>query len=324
MNIAIVMGGYGNESNISLQSGEFILQNIDAKKFHPYKILIFNNKWVHLDNHGNEYHINRHDFSIQQQNKNIKFDAVFNIIHGHPGENGCIQAYFELLNIPYTGSNIYTSALTFNKNYCLQLLKTFGITIAPSLFFNLKQEINIDLVCQIIGLPCIVKPNKSGSSLGVTKVTEKEKLIFAIKKAFAEDTEILIEKFLYGIEVSVGVLEYKNHIKILPITEMISNSDFFDYEAKYLGQGKEITPARISSKVANKIVILSKKIFQVLGIKGLARSEYIIVNDIPYFLEINTIPGLTKSSILPQQLHLAKMSYTDIISDMIQTALNKK
>lgn len=324
MNIAIIMGGYGNESNISLESGEFIINNIDYKKFNPYRVVILNNKWVYIDDNGIEYNINRHDFSFKKQNKNINFDVVFNIIHGNPGENGCIQAYFELLNIPYTGSNFYTSALTFNKNYCLNLLKRFGIKTAPSFFLDIKKGINIDLILKKVGIPCIVKPNKSGSSIGITKVTEKEKLIFAIEKAYSEDTEIIIEKFLYGTELSVGVLEYKNKINILPITEIISNSDFFDYEAKYLGKAEEITPARISSKIEKKISSLSEKIFSLLGINGLSRSEYIIVNDIPYFLEINTIPGFTKESIFPKQVNLANISLTDIISDMIQNALNKK
>lgn len=324
MNIAIIMGGYGNESNISLQSGEFILNHIDYKKYNPYKIFLLKNKWVHIDNNGNEYNINRHDFSLKKEKKNIKFDVVFNIIHGDPGENGCIQAYFELLNIPYTGSNFYTSALTFNKNYCLNILKTFGIKTAPSFFISKKKEINIDIILKKVGIPCIVKPNRSGSSIGITKVTEKEKLLFAIKKASYEDTEIIIEKFLYGIELSVGVLEYKNMIKVLPITEIISNNDFFNYEAKYFGQAKEITPARISNKIEKKVSILSKKIFLLLGINGFSRSEYIIVNDIPYLLEINTIPGFTKESIFPKQLNIANLSLTNIISDMIQKALNKK
>lgn len=323
MNIAIIIGGYGKESDISLQSGEFIFNNIDLNKYNPYKIMILNNKWIYIDENGNEYDINRHDFSINKSNQKIKFDAVFNMIHGHPGENGYIQAYFELLNIPYTGSDVYTSALTFNKNYCLQILKNFGILIPPSFFLNIKQHININLILKTVGLPCIVKPNKSGSSLGVTKVTEKDQLLIAIKNAFYEDREILIEKFLYGIEVSVGVLEYQNKIHILPITEIISHSDFFNYEAKYFGQAKEITPARISSKIENQISSLSEKIFKLLGIIGFARSEYIIMNNIPYFLEINTIPGFTKTSIFPQQINLTKISYTDIISDMIQKALNK-
>lgn len=323
MNIAIIMGGYGNEYNISLKSGEFIFKNIDYKKYNPYKIFILKNKWVYIDDNGNEYNINKHDFSIKKQNKKIKFDVVFNIIHGHPGENGCIQAYFELLNIPYTGSNFYTSALTFNKNYCIQILKRFGIKTAPSFFLDIKKGINIERILKQVGIPCIVKPNRSGSSIGITKVIEKDKLIFAIEKASYEDTEILIEKFLSGTELSVGVLEYKKKIKVLPITEIISNSDFFDYEAKYFGKGKEITPADISSKIEKKIYKLSKKIFILLGINGLARSEYIIVNDIPYFLEINTIPGFTKESIFPKQINMANISLTNIINDMIQKALNK-
>lgn len=315
--IGIIMGGYSNESKISLKSGEVVFNNIDIIKYKPYKIYLFKDKWYVLYK-NKEYIINKENFSFKKRNKIINFDIIFNIIHGNPGENGIIQAYFELINQPYTGSDFYTSSLTFNKKNCSNVLKEIGIYI-PKSFLLKKKENNINYILNNIEFPCIVKPNKSGSSLGISKVEKKEDILSSIDKAFNEDDEILIENFLYGIEISVTVFNYRGLIKILPITEIISYNNFFDYEAKYLGKSKEITPARITKELEKKILNISINIYKYLNIKGLSRIEFIIVNNIPYFLEINTIPGITNESILPKQAIISNISLKEIINDIIKS-----
>lgn len=322
--VAIVMGGYTGESTISLQSGQTVFENVDRDKFHPYKIYLFKDKWALVDDNGNEYPINRHDFSAELETGALKFDVVFNAIHGTPGEDGYLQAYFHLIGLPYTGCDFYRSALTLNKRDCLSLLGTSEIKTASSYYLDKGQEFSVEAILQKVGLPCFVKPSRSGSSLGISKVSEKEKLISAIEKAFREDEEILIESFLDGIEVSLGVIEYQGEIRVLPITEIVSENEFFDYEAKYLGQSQEITPARLSREVTQRVTAVAEKVYRLLKMSGLSRSEYIIVDGTPYFLEMNTIPGLAPESILPQQARKAGISLTELFGDMLKKALGKK
>lgn len=300
-NIAIIMGGYSSEYKISLKSGKVVYDYLDKDKFNCFPIHISKNKWVHIDDTENETPVNRHDFSIEKNGKKINFDCVFNAIHGSPGENGLLQAYFELLNIPQTSCDFYQAALTFNKRDLLSVLKPYGIKSAPSFYLNKGVEVNEDEIIKKVKLPCFVKANKSGSSFGISKVYQKKELKKAIELAYQEDDEIIIEGFLDGTEVSVGVIQLQGKTKVLPITEIVSENDFFDYEAKYQGKSKEITPARISETQAEKVSKLAKKIYEVLKMKGFSRSEFIFVGDEPYLLEVNTTPGLTTESILPQQ-----------------------
>lgn len=316
------MGGFGKEAKISLQSGNTVFNNMDLTKYKPYKIFLFKNDLFVIDNKNIKYIINKNDFSFKKKNQIIKFDIIFNIIHGSPGENGILQAYFDLIRQKYTGCGFNTSVLTFNKKYCIEILKPLGIKSAKSFLLKKHDYIDINKISENITFPCIIKPNKSGSSLGISKVENKNFLKNAIKIAFDEDNEIIIEKFLNGIEISVTILKYQGKIKILPITEIISYNNFFDYEAKYCGKSKEITPARLSNDVLQQIYYISKKIYIYLNIKGLSRIEYIIINNIPYFLEINTIPGLTTKSILPQQAAKANISLKNIITDIIDDRLN--
>jgi D-alanine-D-alanine ligase len=253
----------------------------------------------------------------------LNFDVVFNAIHGTPGEDGLMQAYFELLTIPQTSCNYYQSALTFNKRDLLSVLKPYGIKTATSYYLNFSDAIQPETIIKKVGLPCFVKPNKSGSSFGISKVISKEELIPAIENAYKEDNEIIIESFLNGIEVSVGVINYKGKITVLPITEIVSENDFFDYEAKYLGKSQEITPARISDELKEKIETVAKRAYEVLKMKGFSRSEFIIVNNEPYMLEMNTIPGMTTESILPQQAKVAGISLSDLFDNAIELALTK-
>lgn len=323
-NVAIVMGGYSSEYKISLLSGNIVYQHLDKSKYNPYRVHILEDKWVMVDNDDNEYPVNRHDFSVSHEGININFDVVFNAIHGTPGEDGLLLAYFELLKIPHTSCSSYLAALTFNKRDLLSVLKPYGIKTAVSHYINQGDKVNTTEILEKVGLPCFVKPNKSGSSFGISKVMTKEEFAPAIKKAYKEDSEVLIESFLDGTEVSVGVINYKGKVTVLPITEIVSENDFFDYEAKYLGQSQEITPARISAKMTKKIADVAKRIYETLKMEGFSRSEFIIVGDEPYMLEMNTVPGLTGESILPQQAAKAGITLPELFDNAIQLALNKK
>jgi D-alanine-D-alanine ligase len=320
--IAIVMGGFSSEVAISLKSGNVVYKHLDTEKYLAFRVHILKEKWVVLDDANNEYPIDKNDFSFLMNGNLIKFDVVFNAIHGNPGENGVLLAYFDLLGINYTSAPFYQMALTFNKRDTLSVLKQYGIKTAKSIFLNKGNNINLDEIIEKVGLPCFVKPNNAGSSYGISKAYKKEDILPAIEKAYKEDTEILIESFLDGTEVSVGVIQYQNQLKVLPITEIVSENDFFDYEAKYEGKSQEITPARISSEVQNRVEEVAKKVYTVLNMSGFSRSEFILVNDEPFFLEMNTVPGMTEESILPQQAAAAGISLKELFDNAIQMALN--
>lgn len=315
------MGGYSSEYKISIKSGNVVYQTLDKEKYDVYRIHIFKEKWVYVDDNETEFVIDKNDFSVITNGNKITFDCVFNAIHGSPGEDGFMQAYFDLLDIKHTSCDMYQASLTFNKRDCLSVLKPYGILTAESYYLNLGDTVNEDAIIAKVGLPCFVKANKAGSSFGITKVHKKEDLQNAIDVAFKEDDEIIIESFLDGIEVSVGVITYKGETKVLPITEIVSENDFFDYEAKYLGKSEEITPARLTKEQEEKVNTVAKKVYDVLKMKGFSRSEFIFKNNEPHLLEMNTVPGLTNASILPQQAHAAGISMTDLFSNAIEEAL---
>ena len=319
--IAIIMGGYSSEYKISLTSGNVVYQNLDKTKYNAYRIHIFKDKWVYVDDTDQEFAIDKNDFSVTIDNNKITFDCVFNAIHGSPGEDGYMQGYFKLLNLPHTSCGMYQAAVTFNKRDCLSILKPYGILTAESYYLNLGDCVNEENIIAKVGLPCFVKANKAGSSFGITKVHKKEDLQQAIDHAFKEDDEIIIESFLDGTEVSVGVITYKGETKVLPITEIVSENDFFDYEAKYLGKSQEITPARLTKVQEDKVNTVAKKVYEILKMTGFSRSEYIFKNNEPHLLEMNTIPGLTNASILPQQAQVAGISMADLFSNAIEEAL---
>ncbi|NNE33256.1 MAG: D-alanine--D-alanine ligase [Winogradskyella sp.] len=321
-NIAIIMGGYSSEYQISIKSGNVVYHTLDKKKYNTYRIHIFKEKWVFVSDTSQEFPIDKNDFSVMVEGTKIKFDCVFNAIHGSPGEDGFMQGYFELLNIPHTSCNMYQAALTFNKRDFLATLKPYGIKTAESFYFNLGDVVNEDAIINKVGLPCFVKANKAGSSFGISKVYKKENLKAAIELSLKEDSEVLIEQYLDGVEVSVGVITYKSETTVLPITEIVSENDFFDYQAKYEGKSQEITPARISDDYANKVRTAAKKIYELVGMKGFSRSEFIFKNDEPYLLEMNSVPGLTNESILPQQATEAGISMAQLFENAIEEALN--
>lgn len=315
------MGGYSSEYEISLKSGQVVFETLDASKYNAYKVHIFKNKWVYVDANDNEYPIDKNDFSVTVNGNKTTFDCIFNAIHGTPGEDGYMQGYLELLNIPHTSCGMYQASLTFNKRDCLSTLKPYGIKTATSYYVNLGDTVNETAIVEKVGLPCFVKANKAGSSFGITKVYKKEDLKNALDVAFKEDDEVIIESFLDGIEVSVGVITYKGEVIVLPITEIVSNNDFFDYKAKYLGESQEITPARLSKTQEEKVNSVAKKVYEVLKMKGFSRSEYIFKDGEPHLLEVNTVPGLTKASILPQQAAAAGISLVELFSNAIEEAL---
>ena len=319
-NVAVVMGGYSSEFEISIQSGEVVYNNLSKDLYNIFKIIIKKDKWICKDEMENELSISKDDFSVNFQNKKLKFDVAFIAIHGSPGEDGVIQAYFDSIGLPYTGSDSNTSAITFNKNDCISVLKKNNIPCANSIFLNKNSKIHQTKIVEKIGIPCFVKANKSGSSFGVYKVNYKKELLDSIKNAFKIDDEVLIESFLNGTEVSVGLMKYKDNLEIFGITELVTENDFFDYEAKYSGKSQEITPANISKVQKKNVIEISKKIYNILGIKGLSRSEFIFIGNTPYFLELNSIPGLTEESILPKQALKKGILLREIFEDLINQA----
>ncbi|WP_166965786.1 D-alanine--D-alanine ligase [Yeosuana marina] len=320
-NIAIIMGGYSSEYKISLKSGNVVYDTLDSSKYNTYRIHIFKDKWVYVDDNNTEFPINKNDFSVTVNNSKTTFDCVFNAIHGSPGEDGFMQGYFKLINMPHTSCDMYQASLTYNKRDFLSTLKPYGIKTAESFYLNLGDTINEDAIISKVGLPCFVKANKAGSSFGISKVYKNENLQGAIDVAFKEDDEIIIESFLDGTEVSVGVITYKGETKVLPVTEIVSDNDFFDYEAKYQGKSKEITPARLTKDEEAKVVKAAKQVYDILKMKGFSRSEFIFKDGEPHLLEMNTIPGLTKESILPQQAACAGISLSDLFDNAIEEAL---
>ncbi|WP_053977380.1 D-alanine--D-alanine ligase [Mangrovimonas xylaniphaga] len=319
--IAIIMGGYSSEYEISLKSGQVVYETLNPELYTAYRIHIFKDKWMYVDENNTEFPVDKNDFSIMVEGKKIQFDCVFNAIHGTPGEDGYMQGYLELLKIPHTSCGMYQAALTFNKRDCLSTLKPYGIKTATSYYLNQGDSVNEDEIIAKVGLPCFVKANKAGSSFGVSKVYKKKEFQNALEVAFKEDDEVIIESFLDGTEVSVGVITYKGEVTVLPITEIVSNNDFFDYKAKYLGESQEITPARLSEEQAEKVRTLAKKVYEILKMKGFSRSEYIFKDGEPHLLEVNTVPGLTKASILPQQAAVAGISLGELFENAIEESL---
>lgn len=319
--IAIIMGGFSSEYPISIKSGEVVHAHLDPDRYEAHRILVTKEKWAYVDAAGTEYPVDRHDFTVTLGNRKLVFDCVFNAIHGPPGENGLMQAYFELLGIPQTSCDAYQSALTFNKRDLLRVLAPYGIRSARSYALNLGDPIDVEAIVHTVGLPCFVKANRAGSSFGVTKVYQKDALMDALDIAFKEDDEVLIEAFLDGREVSVGVITYQGKTTVLPITEIISENDFFDYQAKYEGKSQEITPADLTPVQAQKVSDMAKKAYEALRMKGFSRSEFIFVGDEPYMLEMNTTPGLTTESLLPQQAREAGIGIGQLFESAIEEAL---
>ena len=313
--IAIVYGGYSSEEEISLKSGKVVADNL-PENYKPYLIRINNDGWF-LERNGINAPVDKSDFTVELDGQKIIFDAVFIAIHGTPGEDGKLQSYFDMIGLKYSSSDALACAITFNKWTCNTILKQNGYTCAESTVLRDKENYSIDEITSKISMPCFVKPNNGGSSFGISKVKNKEELKPAIEKAFEEGTEVLIEEFIEGTEVTCGVLNINNEFIQLPVTEIVSDNEFFDYEAKYKGESQEITPARISNDLTIEIQTQAKNIFQLLNLKGMARVDFMIKGNTPYVIEVNTVPGLSKESIIPQQAQGAGISLPELFGGLL-------
>ena len=321
--VAVAMGGHSSEFDISIKSGQTVCQNLDPDRYQVYSLIIQKEGWIAQDANGEVVPLEKGTLSMHTKNGTVRPDVVFNTIHGTPGEDGILAGFLEMLAIPQTSAGFYAAALTFNKRDTLSVLKKFGVVTAASVYLNEGDAIDPEAIISVVGLPCFVKPNRSGSSYGISKVKQAEDLPAAIQAAKSEDHEIIIEQAIVGTEVSVGAYRTKDGITVLPPTEIVAHNDFFDYKAKYEGESEEITPARISKQEEAMVSKAMEHIYDLLGLNGVARAEFILQNGIPYFLEVNTTPGLSGASIVPQQVAAAGMNLQEFFSQLIEQALVK-
>ena len=318
MIVAIAAGGDSAEEEISLMSAQTVYENLDRNKFEPILVIMRHGSWKARLNEQ-EYEIDKNDFSFEFDEDSIKFDYVFIAIHGTPGEDGKLQAYFDLLNIPYSSPNHIGSTLTFNKWYCNTLLNQLGYKTAKSLYYRRGDQANEKQIIEELGLPCFVKPCSCGSSYGITKVKSQDQLSLALTKAFEYDVEIMVESYLPGKEVTCGVYQKGGEITALPITQIIPKGEFFDYEAKYKGNSMEITPARISMEATETIQQLSREVYHKLDLRGVIRVDFMLVDEkTPYIIEVNAVPGLSKASLVPQQVDAQGISLRSFFTEIIE------
>jgi len=321
--IALVTGGYSREAEISYKSAVTVENNVDKNLFDVYKIDISPEGWFYTDNDGNKIAIDKNDFSLNLFDKKITFDAALMCIHGNPGEDGKLQGYFDMLNIPYTSCDATSSAITFNKRYTVAVAAFNGIKVSRSVLLIKNRFANPEEIIDNLQFPVFVKPNNGGSSIGMSKVNNaSEELGAAIDKAFKEDDQVLVEEFIEGRELTIGVFRKRNEIITLPITEIISKKDFFDYEAKYLGKSEEITPAKVDELIAEKIRAAAKKIYTVFNCRGVVRIDFIYNEKAgePFMLEVNTVPGQSDASIVPQQVKAMGWSLKEFYTALIEEA----
>jgi len=317
-NILIIAGGDSAEFEISMQTSQHIFNTLDKKQYQVYLAVFRGQNWkVNLEDR--EYDIDKNDFSITIDANKIKFDFAYIAIHGTPGENGILQGYFSLMNIPHSTCDVLSSSLTFNKHACNTYLKALGYQFAKSILLKKNEKFDCKLIEQTVGLPCFVKPNADGSSFGISKVNQFHELENAILKAFNEGNEVIIEEFIEGLEVTCGLVKTSKEEIVFPITEVVPKNEFFDFEAKYdPTMAEEITPARISAELTEKIQSLTSEIYDALKCKGIVRIDYIIKNDEIYMLEANTIPGMTANSFIPKQVKAMNRELSDILSLVIE------
>lgn len=323
-NIAFVTGGYSGEAVISYMSAITIENNLDRDAYNVYKIDITPEGWWYL-NDDEKLEVNRNDFSLLVNGVKLNFDAVLIGIHGTPGEDGKLQGYFDMLKIPYTSCNAATSALTFNKRYTVAVASFAGVPVANSLHLFKHSPVSTSDILNQLKLPVFVKPNNGGSSIGMSKVSDAADLAAAIDKAFKEDDQVLVEEFISGRELTIGVFKSKGKTITLPITEIISKKDFFDYEAKYVaGMCDEVTPAQVDERIADHVRAYAKKVYELLDCRGIVRIDFIYnqEKDLPYMLEVNTVPGQSEASIVPQQVKAMgwtmKQFYSALLDECLQ------
>jgi D-alanine-D-alanine ligase len=315
--VAIIEGGHSHEEVISRKSAKTIFNNISRELYQPVRVSIDKAGWFALVN-DEKLIIDKNDFSYQYKNKKRTIDFAFIMIHGTPGEDGKLQAYFDLINIPYSTPSQLITALTFNKFICNQFLERYDINVAKARLVRKGDLIDHSEIIAYLGLPCFVKPADGGSSFGITKVTESDQLPSAIEKGMIHGTQVIIESFLKGREVTNGIFKSKEGFQALPITEIVTTNDFFDFDAKYKGESKEITPAPISEELTLKIKAITKSVAEILNLRGIARADYIIVEDRPFLIEVNTVPGMSNESLIPQMVALEGIELHELITHVIE------
>lgn len=321
--IAIVAGGDSSEVVVSLKSAQGIKSFIDQNVYKTTIVTIIGQEWNAVVSETEQYPIDKNDFSFVQNDQKQTFDFAYITIHGTPGENGILQGYFDLIGMKYSCCGVLAASLTFNKFVCNRYLQAFGANIAKSVLLRQGDAYQADEILATVGLPCFVKSNVGGSSFGVTKVKEAAQLNAAIERAFKEGDEVIIESLLEGTEITCGMYKTHNKTVVFPITEVVPDNDFFDYDAKYNGQVQEITPARISDELTALVQSQTAKYYDILGCKGIVRIDYIISPDgVPFVLEANTTPGMTPTSFIPQQVRAAGLDIKDVMADIIESELN--
>lgn len=321
--IAIVAGGYSSEFPVSLRSAQGLYSFMDKDRYDIYIVKLTRDEWFVELPGGGTSEIDKNDFSFVEGDRIRHFDFVYITIHGTPGEDGRLQGYLDMIGLPYSTCDTQVSAMTFNKFVCNRYLQAFGIPIAHSIVLRNGQSISDQEVVEQVGLPCFIKPNVGGSSCGATKVKIEGEIQPAIKKAFDEGKEVIIEAFMAGTEITCGCYKTRKRDVVLPVTEVVSKNEFFDYEAKYTAcKAEEITPARLSEEMTAKVQERTSLIYDILGCKGIIRVDYIIVGEEPYLLEVNTTPGMTETSFIPQQVKAAGMEMKCVLSEIIENEMS--
>ena len=322
-NIAIVCGGDSSEHDVSLRSAQGLYSFFDKAKYNVYIVDVKGTDWHVNFNDGATAAIDKNDFSFKCNGKHVFFDYAYITIHGQPGENGVMQGYFDLIHLPYSTSGVLVEAMTFDKFVLNNYLRGFGVRVADSILLRRGEDYDEEEIEQRLGMPCFVKPAADGSSFGVSKVKNADRLAPALRVAFMESNEVMIEKFIDGVEISQGIYKTRDKEVVLPATEVVTKNEFFDYDAKYNGQVQEITPARLSPETAAKVAAETSRIYDILHANGIIRIDYIIAkdeqgNDLIYMLEINTTPGMTATSFIPQQVRAAGLDIKDVLSEIVE------
>lgn len=322
--VVLFMGGDSGEYEVSIGSASQVKLNLDAERFEVYPVLVQGGKWVYTDEDGHSFDFDRNNHCLATAAGCITFDCAFIAIHGTPGEDGKLQGYLDMAGIPYTSCDVTTSAITFNKYFCNDLALQYGVKVASTIILRSGDAWSSKDLAEKVGLPCFIKPNKSGSSVGVSKVYDLSGFDSAISKAFAEDDEVLVQQFIKGREMACGVFTLDGKITVLPVTEVISKNDFFDYQAKYTdGLASEITPAPISNVQSEECMRLTEHLYRKFNCKGVVRFDYFLTDNEWWFLEVNTVPGFSSGSIVPKQAKAAGFELRDFFGALIDETLRK-